>query len=79
LVISTLGRFPGVLLSSIFGDGVAERDWTAIGLSAGLALGLMGIVYALRGPIERFRKTHLVTKEEEELWGTLQHGPNSKS
>jgi uncharacterized membrane protein YdjX (TVP38/TMEM64 family) len=79
LVISTLGRFPGVLLSSIFGDGVAERDWTAVGLCAGIALGLMGLGYGLRGPIERFRKTHLVTKEEEELWGPPQHGTNSKS
>lgn len=65
LVISTLGRFPGVLLSSIFGDGLAERDWAAVGLSTGIALGL--VVYLFRAPVERFRKKYLVTEEEKEL------------
>jgi uncharacterized membrane protein YdjX (TVP38/TMEM64 family) len=63
LAVSTVGRFPGMLLASIFGDGLAERDWTAVGLSTGIALGLLGIVYLLREPIERFRKKYLVTKE----------------
>lgn len=65
IVISTLGRFPGVLLSSIFGDGLAERDWTTVGLSTGVALGLVGIVYLFRKPIERFRRKHLLTAEEK--------------
>jgi uncharacterized membrane protein YdjX (TVP38/TMEM64 family) len=67
LLISTLGRFPGVLLSSIFGDGLAERDWTTVGLSVGIALGLVGLVYLFREPIERFRRKHLITAEEKEL------------
>lgn len=54
LVISTVGRFPGVLLFSVFGDGLAERDWQAVGVSTAIALGLMGLVYLLRAPIERF-------------------------
>lgn len=81
LIISTIGRFPGVLLSSIFGDGLAERDWTAAGLSAGITLGLLGIVYLFHEPIERFRKKHLVTEEEKELLEIRQQnaGPISRS
>jgi len=59
LVISTTGRFPGVFLSSLFGDGLAERSWTVVGLSTGLTLGLLGLVYLLRAPIERFRRQYL--------------------
>src|SRR5215467_10300687 len=54
LVISTIGRFPGVFLSSLFGNGVAERSWTIVGLSLGITLVLLGIVALLRTPIERF-------------------------
>jgi uncharacterized membrane protein YdjX (TVP38/TMEM64 family) len=67
IVISTVGRFPGVLLSSIFGDGLAERDWTTVGLSTSIALGLVGIVYLFREPIDRFRRKHLTTEEEKAL------------
>src|SRR5215471_5905659 len=56
LVISTIGRFPGVLLSSLIGDGLAERDWTVVGLSTGITLVLLGLIYLLRAPIERFRR-----------------------
>ncbi len=66
VIISTIGRFPGVLLSSIFGDGLAERNWTTVGLSTGIALGLVGIVYLFREPIERFRRKYLVTEDEKE-------------
>jgi len=59
LVISTIGRFPGVFLSSLFGNGVAERSWTIVGLSIGITLGLLGIVALLRTPIERFRRQYL--------------------
>ncbi len=59
LLISTIGRFPGVFLSSLFGDGVAARDWTVVGLSTGLLLGFLGIVSLLRAPIERFRRQYL--------------------
>lgn len=67
VTISTIGRFPGVLLSSIFGDGLAERSWTTVGLSTVIALGFIGIVYLFRKPIERFRRTHLVTEDEKDL------------
>jgi uncharacterized membrane protein YdjX (TVP38/TMEM64 family) len=59
LVISTLGRFPGVFLSSLFGNGVAERSWTVIGVSIGVTLGLLGIVALVRTPIARFRRQYL--------------------
>ena len=59
LVISTIGRFPGVFLSSLIGDGLAERDWTVVGLSTGITLVLLGLVYLLRAPLERFRKQYL--------------------
>lgn len=67
LAISTVGRFPGILLSSLFGDGLAERDWGGLALSTTIAAGLMGVAYVFRGPIERFRRAHLVTKEEQAL------------
>ncbi len=70
LVISTVGRFPGVLLSSLFGGGLAERDWGVTVISGVVALGLLGLVYAFRKPIERFRQRHLVTPDEVELLGT---------
>src|SRR5262245_21010407 len=69
-LISTVGRFPGVMLSSVLGAGLAERNWKTFGLSAAITIGLLGIVYLLRRPIEQFRKAHLVTKEESELLGT---------
>jgi len=70
VLISTVGRFPGVILSCILGEGLAERNWTTFALSAGITAGVLGLVYLFRDPIERFRKKHLVTKEEEELLGT---------
>lgn len=70
VLVSTLGRFPGVLLSCVLGEGLAEHNWTTLGLSAGITVGLLGLVYLFRDPIERFRKKHLVTKEETELLGT---------
>ncbi len=65
LVISTLGRFPGVLLSSLFGESVAERNWATIRLTVGITLGFTGIAYMLRKPIERMRKQYLVTTDEK--------------
>jgi len=59
LVLSTIGRFPGVFLSSLFGNGVAERSWTVVGLSLGITLGFLGLVALLRTPIERFRRQYL--------------------
>jgi len=70
LAISTIGRFPGVLLSSLFGDSLAERDWTAVGLSTGITLGLLVIVYLLRAPLERFRRQYLMTEKEKALLKT---------
>jgi uncharacterized membrane protein YdjX (TVP38/TMEM64 family) len=70
LAISTIGRFPGVLLSSLFGDSLAERDWTAVGLSTGMTLGLLGIVYLLRAPLERYRRQYLMTEKEKALLKT---------
>jgi len=70
ILISTVGRFPGVLLSCILGAGLAERNWKTLALSAGVTAGLLGLVYLFRGPIERLRKKHLVTEEEKELLGT---------
>jgi uncharacterized membrane protein YdjX (TVP38/TMEM64 family) len=70
VLISAIGRFPGVFLSCVLGEGLAEHSWTTLGLSAGITVGLLGLVYLFRGPIERFRKNHLVTKEETELLGT---------
>jgi uncharacterized membrane protein YdjX (TVP38/TMEM64 family) len=59
LVIVTVGRFPGVLLSSIFGGGLAERDWGSVALSAGLTAAMLGAVYVFRRPIERLRERYL--------------------
>jgi len=58
LVLSTIGRFPGVFLSSLFGNGVAKRSWTVVGLSIGITLVLLGIVTLLRTPIERFHRQY---------------------
>jgi uncharacterized membrane protein YdjX (TVP38/TMEM64 family) len=70
LAISTVGRFPGILLSSLFGGGLAERDWGGLALSTSLGAGLVGVVYVFRGSIERFRRAHLVTGQERALMGT---------
>jgi len=74
LVISTVGRFPGVFLSSLIGNGLATRDWTVVGLATGIILGLLGCVYLLRTPIERFRGQYLalrpspVTSRQRRSW-----------
>ncbi len=70
LAISTIGRFPGVLLSSLFGGGLAERDWEVTVISGVVALGLVALVYAARKPLDRFRQRHLVTRDEVALLGT---------
>jgi len=70
LLISIIGRFPGVILSCLLGAGLAERNWKAFGLTTAITLGLIGIAYLFRERIERFRKTYLVTEEETELLGT---------
>jgi len=67
LLISTIGRFPGILLSCILGDGLAERNWKTFGLSAVVTIGLIGLMYLFRRPIEKFRKVYLLTQEEAEL------------
>jgi uncharacterized membrane protein YdjX (TVP38/TMEM64 family) len=67
LLVSSVGRFPGVLLSCIFGAGLAERNWATVALSVAVTLCLMGVVYLFRQPIERFRRRHLTTREEREL------------
>jgi uncharacterized membrane protein YdjX (TVP38/TMEM64 family) len=72
LLISSVGRFPGMLLSNLLGEGLAERDWNVIGLSVGITLGFMGVLYLLREPIEQFRQKYLLTKEEQELLQTTQ-------
>jgi len=59
LVISTIGRFPGMFLSSLIGGGLAARNWTVVGLATGIILGLVGLVCLFRAPIERFHKQHL--------------------
>lgn len=59
LVIAVIGRFPGVLLSSIFGGGLAERDWGSVGLSAGLTAALLAALYVFRHPIGRLRERYL--------------------
>jgi uncharacterized membrane protein YdjX (TVP38/TMEM64 family) len=64
LFISAIGRFPGVVLSCILGEGLAERNWKMFGLSTGVTLVLLGIVYLFRVPLEHFRRTYLMTKEE---------------
>lgn len=79
LLISTIGRFPGVILSCVLGEGLAERNWTTLGLSAGITIGLLGIAYLFRDPLERFRKKHLVTKEETELLGTPRPLPKRRT
>jgi uncharacterized membrane protein YdjX (TVP38/TMEM64 family) len=79
VLISTIGRFPGVMLSCILGEGLAERNWTTFGLSAGITVVLLGIVYLFRDPIEQFRKTHLVTKEETALLGTPRPTPRQRA
>jgi hypothetical protein len=77
LAISTVGRFPGVLLSCLFGGGLAERDWRMTVISGVAALGLLGLAYAFRKPIERFPQRHLVTRDEVELLG-WPGGPRAK-
>ncbi|MBM4440596.1 MAG: TVP38/TMEM64 family protein [Candidatus Rokubacteria bacterium] len=59
LFINTVGRFPGVFLSSILGSGLAERDWMAVAVSAGVTAAVLLGVYAFRRPIERFRQRYL--------------------
>lgn len=69
VIISTVGRFPGVMLSSLFGMGVAAHDWKSLSAFIGVTFVLLGLVYLMRNPIERFREKHLVTTEEKDLEG----------
>jgi uncharacterized membrane protein YdjX (TVP38/TMEM64 family) len=59
LAIVTVGRFPGVLLSTLFGGGLASRDWSTVAISAGLTAAVLVSVYLFRRPIERFRERYL--------------------
>jgi uncharacterized membrane protein YdjX (TVP38/TMEM64 family) len=74
LAISTVGRFPGVLLSCLFGAGLAERDWRMLAISGVAGLALLALAYAVRGPLERFRQRHLMTRREIGWLGSQEAG-----
>jgi uncharacterized membrane protein YdjX (TVP38/TMEM64 family) len=65
LFIVSVGRLPGVLLSTIFGSRLAARDWDGVALSAAATLLVLVTVYLLRRPIERFRERHLGHERSE--------------
>jgi uncharacterized membrane protein YdjX (TVP38/TMEM64 family) len=77
LGISTLGRFPGILMSSIFGEALQERNWVLGGAVAAASVVPAVLVYIFRGPIERFRKKYLTTAEELELLGADDGKPDA--
>jgi uncharacterized membrane protein YdjX (TVP38/TMEM64 family) len=58
LLLSTVARFPGVLLSSLFGAGLAERNWLSVALTAALTGAALAVGYLLRGRIERFQQRY---------------------
>jgi uncharacterized membrane protein YdjX (TVP38/TMEM64 family) len=59
MVMSMIGRLPGVVLSSVFGSGLAERDWPTVAISGGVSLSLVAVVWIFRGPIERWQQRWL--------------------
>jgi len=67
LAISTVARFPGVLLSTLFGGGLADRNWEMTVISAAVTVALLVLAYAFRKPIDRFRRRYLMTSGEAEL------------
>lgn len=58
LMASTVGRLPGVAVSVISGNAVAERNWIVVGIVMGIAVGLFGAGFLLRkqllGLLQRF-------------------------
>jgi uncharacterized membrane protein YdjX (TVP38/TMEM64 family) len=66
LVVSMVGRLPGVVLSSVFGSGLAERDWTTVGISGGLSLVLLAAVWLFRRPIQRLQRRWLPERARDD-------------
>jgi uncharacterized membrane protein YdjX (TVP38/TMEM64 family) len=58
LVISTVGRLPGTLMLTMWGDQAISGHWLAFGLTAGLCLSVGGALYYFReslyGVVSRF-------------------------
>ncbi len=48
LLASTAGRLPGVAVSVVLGEALAERQWTAVGIALGVAVALFAAGYLLR-------------------------------
>jgi uncharacterized membrane protein YdjX (TVP38/TMEM64 family) len=47
-IISTLGRLPGTLMLTVWGDQAISGHWLGLGLSAGLCLAVGGALYYFR-------------------------------
>lgn len=48
LLASTAGRLPGVAVSVVLGEALAERQWVAVGVALGVAVALFAAGYLLR-------------------------------
>ena len=48
LLASTAGRLPGVAVSVVLGEALAERQWTAVAIAAGVAVVLFAAGFLLR-------------------------------
>lgn len=64
LAVSTVGRFPGLLLSSLVGAGIADRDWRGALISGAVGLGLAALAWVFRKPIEALRQRHMPARDE---------------
>lgn len=48
LLASTAGRLPGVAVSVVLGEALAERQWAAVAIAAGVAVALFAAGFLLR-------------------------------
>jgi uncharacterized membrane protein YdjX (TVP38/TMEM64 family) len=70
ILISTVGRLPGLLISVCAGETLAEKNYLATGILVAVGLALIGLGFLFRNPIIRFIETkcfHRGADDEEEI------------
>jgi uncharacterized membrane protein YdjX (TVP38/TMEM64 family) len=66
LLVSGVGRLPGILVSSVIGESAADRNWLAVIVISVIGIALFVIGYFFREPIFNFLKSKLSKKGDSD-------------
>ncbi|HEQ71667.1 MAG TPA: TVP38/TMEM64 family protein [Spirochaetia bacterium] len=64
ILVSSVGRLPGLLLSVLAGSALSEKNLLAAGILLAVGLAMVALGFVFRGKIIRFIEHHFFTAEE---------------